>query len=84
MPHLVRIILAAAIGAATVAPAGAVHAQSYLEQKDKSGFVLLQVKGDPLCQLRSWTVSEDYQGGGRYQPATGATVGYVRWQACKS
>ncbi len=49
----------------------------------KSGFVLLQVKGDPLCQLRSWTVTEDHKGGGRYQGATGAQIGYVRWQRCK-
>ncbi len=49
----------------------------------KSGFVLLQVKGDPLCQLRSWTVSENHQGGGRYQAATGAQIGYVRWQPCR-
>ncbi len=49
----------------------------------KSGYALLRVKGDPLCQLRSWTVSEDYAGGGRYQPASQGTLGYVRWQACK-
>ena len=49
----------------------------------KSGFVLLQVKGDPLCQLRSWTVSENHQGGGRYQAASGAQIGYVRWQPCR-
>ena len=49
----------------------------------KAGFVLLQVKGDPFCQLRSWTVTETYAGGGRYQPTSNATLGYVRWQSCK-
>lgn len=49
----------------------------------KSGFVLLQVAGDPLCQLRSWTVNETYAGAGRYEPATGAQIGYVRWQPCR-
>lgn len=49
----------------------------------KSGFVLLQVKGDPLCQLRSWTVTEKHGGGGHYQAATGAAIGYVRWQPCR-
>lgn len=49
----------------------------------KGGFALLRIKGDPFCQLRSWTVTETYAGGGRYQPASSATLGYVRWQACK-
>ncbi len=49
----------------------------------KSGFVLIEVKGDPMCQLRSWTASEKHQGGGRYQAATGAQIGYVRWQPCR-
>lgn len=48
----------------------------------KDGFALLQLPGEPFCQLRSWTVRETYAGGGRYQP-TPATIGYVRWQACK-
>ena len=48
----------------------------------KSGFALIQVKGDPMCQLRSWTVSESHRGSGRYQAATSATLGYVRWQPC--
>lgn len=48
----------------------------------QDGFALLQIAGEPFCQLRSWTVRETYAGGGRYQP-TPATIGYVRWQACK-
>lgn len=49
----------------------------------KSGFALIQVKGDPMCQLRQWTVNESYAGGGRYQAASQAQLGYVRWQACR-
>jgi hypothetical protein len=49
----------------------------------KSGWVLVQVKGDPLCQLRAWTVTENHKGGGRYEAATGAQIGYVRWQPCR-
>jgi hypothetical protein len=49
----------------------------------KGGTILLEVKGDPFCQLRSWTVTESYAGGGRFQSETQATIGYVRWQSCK-
>lgn len=49
----------------------------------KAGWVLLQVKGDPMCQLRSWTVTETRKGGSRYETATGAQIGYIRWQPCK-
>jgi hypothetical protein len=49
----------------------------------KSGYALIEVKGDPMCQLRSWNVSEDHKGGGRYQAASSATLGYVRWQTCR-
>ncbi|MBL8622202.1 MAG: hypothetical protein JNK64_12890 [Myxococcales bacterium] len=49
----------------------------------KSGYALIQVKGDPMCQLRQWTVSESYAGHGRYQAASEAQLGYVRWQACR-
>jgi hypothetical protein len=52
-------------------------------ERVKGGYALLSVPGDPFCQLRSWTVSEAYQGGGRYQAARGASIGYVRWQPCK-
>lgn len=51
--------------------------------RSKPGHALLQIPGEPLCQLRSWTVTETYAGGGRYQPATGVKLGYVRWQTCK-
>ena len=49
----------------------------------RSGFALLEVPGDPFCQLRSWTVTEKNSGGGSYQTANDAEIGYVRWQACK-
>jgi len=49
----------------------------------RSGFAMVRVTGDPFCQLRSWTVREKYSGGGSYQTPDGASIGYVRWQACQ-
>lgn len=44
--------------------------------------VLYQIPGEPYCQLRSLTAYEDYKGGGKYQKATGAAWGFVRFQRC--
>jgi hypothetical protein len=52
------------------------------EYRYRSGWALLKVAGDPYCQLRSWTVNEQYSGGGSYQTPDRANIGYVRWQAC--
>ncbi len=47
-------------------------------------FVVYKVKGEPYCQVRSFTAHEPYKGGGKYQKAKGAGWGYVRFQAkCK-
>ena len=51
-------------------------------ERYRSGWTLVEVPDDPYCQLRSWTVYEQHQGGGKYQPADGAQIGYVRWQSC--
>lgn len=51
--------------------------------RSKPGHALLQIPGEPLCQLRSWTITETYAGGGRYQASRDVVLGYVRWQACK-
>ena len=51
-------------------------------ERYRSGWTLIEMPGDPFCQLRSWTVYEKYQGGGRYQPTDYAQIGYVRWQSC--
>lgn len=51
--------------------------------RERYGFALVQVKGDPLCQLRMWTYSEPYAGGGRYTPGRDVHLHSVRWQTCK-
>ncbi|MEO8702154.1 MAG: hypothetical protein ABI867_19075 [Kofleriaceae bacterium] len=51
--------------------------------RERYGYALVQVKGDPLCQLRMWTLSEQYAGGGRYTAARDVSLGFVRWQTCK-
>ena len=52
------------------------------ERRYRSGMAMVRVPGDPLCQLRSWTVEEKYSGGSSYQTPDRARIGYVRWQAC--
>lgn len=51
--------------------------------RERYGFALVQVKGDPFCQLRMWTYSEQYAGGGRYTPGRDVHLHSVRWQTCK-
>ncbi|MFQ5486302.1 MAG: hypothetical protein ACE5DO_13345, partial [Desulfobacterales bacterium] len=47
------------------------------------GYVLFKLKEDPYCQLRSYTLTEQYEGGGKYRKAAGVRFGYVRFQKCK-
>ena len=51
--------------------------------RERYGFALVQVKGEPFCQLRMWTYSEQYAGGGRYTAARDVQLHSVRWQSCK-
>lgn len=51
--------------------------------RERYGFALVQVKGDPFCQLRMWTLSEQYAGGGKYTAARDVHLHSVRWQTCK-
>lgn len=51
--------------------------------RERYGFALVQVKGDPFCQLRMWTYSEQYAGGGKYTPGRDVHLHSVRWQTCK-
>ncbi len=46
------------------------------------GYVLFKLPADPFCQLRSYTLTESYAGGGTYQKAAGVRFGYIRFQAC--
>ena len=46
------------------------------------GHVLFKLPQDPYCQLRSFTLTEQYTGNGSYQRANGVRFGYVRFQSC--
>lgn len=46
------------------------------------GYVLFKLKEDPLCQLRSYTLTETYVGAGKFAKAAGVRLGYVRFQKC--
>ncbi|HAN31845.1 MAG TPA: hypothetical protein DCQ06_09635 [Myxococcales bacterium] len=50
--------------------------------RDQVGWAIFQVKGDPFCQARSFSLSETYAGGGRYKKARGVRFGSARWQRC--
>jgi hypothetical protein len=51
--------------------------------RERTGFALVQVKGDPFCQLRMWSLNQKYAGGGRYSSKSDVHLHYVRWQSCK-
>lgn len=46
------------------------------------GYVMFKLPDDPYCQLRSYTLTEQYAGAGKYEPASGVGIGYVRFQSC--
>ncbi len=48
----------------------------------RSGFVVFQVPGEKYCQVRSFTATEEYTGGGNYQKASGVRFGFPRFQKC--
>ncbi len=51
-------------------------------RRTKPGYVLYQVPGERWCQIRSYTLTEEYSGGGTYQKAGGVRFGYQRFQKC--
>lgn len=53
------------------------------EYRDRFGWVLFQVPGEPFCQLRTFYVSEDYSGGGTYNKDNSPAFGKLRFQKCK-
>jgi hypothetical protein len=52
------------------------------DRRTLPGYVLFELPGEPFCQLRSFTLTEQYSGGGSYQPASAVRFGYVRFQSC--
>ena len=51
--------------------------------RTRKGLLQYQMPGEPWCQLRSYTLTEDYKGGRRYQKAKDVSFGYTRWQKCQ-
>ena len=52
------------------------------DRRTLPGYVIFKLPDDPYCQLRSYTLTEQYAGGGTYQKAGGVRFGYVRFQDC--
>ena len=46
------------------------------------GYALFKLDDDPYCQLRPYTLTEQYSGGGTFAQASGVSFGYVRYQRC--
>lgn len=53
------------------------------EYRDRFGWVLFQVPGEPYCQLRTFYISEDYAGGGMYTKDTSPSFSRLRFQGCR-
>ena len=50
--------------------------------RDKFGYLLAQVPGEPLCQLRLWVISEKYNGR-KYVKDDAVGWSNLRFQKCK-
>lgn len=53
------------------------------DRRTKPGYVLVQPRGQKWCTLITYTVTEDYLGGGKYQKAKGVLFESGRFQKCK-
>ncbi len=51
-------------------------------RRTKPGYILFKRDSEKYCQLKSYTLTEQYSGGGKYQVASGVRFGYVRFQTC--
>jgi hypothetical protein len=51
-------------------------------RRTKPGYILFKRDSEKYCQLKSYTLTEQYIGGGKYQTAGGVRFGYVRFQIC--
>ncbi len=58
------------------------NALGIILRRTMPGYVLFKLKEDPLCQLRSYTLTETYVGAGKFAKAAGVRLGYVRFQKC--
>ena len=58
------------------------NALGVILRRTMPGYVLFQLPDDPFCQLRSYTLTEQYVGAGKFQKAKGVRLGYVRFQKC--
>lgn len=53
------------------------------QYRSMHGYVIFQLPKEPFCQVRSYRLEEQYEGGGRYQRVTGVKFGHVRYQRCR-
>ena len=49
--------------------------------RDRNGWIVFQVEGEPFCQERTFVASEDYNGSG-YTTDRSVSFGSVRWLPC--
>ncbi|MBX2883512.1 MAG: hypothetical protein KTR32_26390 [Granulosicoccus sp.] len=53
-----------------------------IQRRTLPGHVLFKLPQDQYCQLRSFTLTEQYIGNSKFQPAKGVRFGYVRFEEC--
>lgn len=53
-----------------------------IQRRTLPGYVMFKLPEDPFCQVRSFTLTEQYTGSGTFQRAKGVRIGYVRFQDC--
>ncbi|WP_025900132.1 hypothetical protein [Sneathiella glossodoripedis] len=58
------------------------NALGVILRRSRPGYVLFKLDDDPYCQLKSYTQTEQYVGGGNYQKTDTIRFGYVRFQSC--
>ena len=58
------------------------NALGVILRRSLPGYILFKLPSDPYCQLRSYTLTEQYSGEGQYEKASGVRIGYVRFQKC--
>jgi len=54
-----------------------------IQRRTLPGYVMFKLPEDPYCQVRSFTLTEQYRGGDSFQKARGVRFGYVRFQDCE-
>ncbi|WP_169569300.1 hypothetical protein [Sneathiella limimaris] len=58
------------------------NALGVILRRTRPGYILFKLEEDPHCQLKRYTQTEQYVGGGNYQKTDQVSFGYVRFQSC--